>query len=105
MAKVTVNPGVCGFKTVISANSEDMQNAILEITTECPYIKAMGEELKVVDGFTECFSGFGDGEVCKAAAKHCKHPSCPVPSAVLKAVEVACRLALPSDVSFIVTND
>lgn len=105
MATVTVNPGVCGFITAIRAESEDMQNAVLDIQTDCPYIKAMAGELKEVDGFTECFAKVGDGEVYKAAKKYCKHAACPVPSGMLKAVEVACGLALPKDVEFKISKD
>ena len=32
-------------------------------------------------------------------AKHCPHPSCPVPAGILKAVEVEAGLALPKDAS------
>lgn len=34
MVEVKVNPGVCGLNTIIKVNSEDMQNAIVEIITE-----------------------------------------------------------------------
>ncbi|MHB1443957.1 MAG: DUF6951 family protein [Candidatus Humimicrobiaceae bacterium] len=36
-------------------------------------------------------------ETCR---KYCKHAACPVPSGIIKAIEVACRLALPKDVCF-----
>jgi hypothetical protein len=35
------------------------------------------------------------------AAKHCQHASCPVPSGIIKAIEVASGLALPKDGVFI----
>gem|GEM_PF-60474 len=105
MATVTVNPGVCGLNSVITVDSEDMQNAVIKIDTECPYIKAMGNEFKEVDGFAECFTKIGDGEVYKAAKKYCKHAACPVPSAIIKGIEVACGLALPKDVEFKIFRD
>jgi hypothetical protein len=35
-------------------------------------------------------------------SKHCPHPACPVPSGILKAVEVAAGLALPRDASIVI---
>lgn len=100
MATVTVNPGICGLKTTIKAVSEDLQNAVVTIESECPHIRAMSMDIDEIDSFTECFAHVGDGDVYRAARKHCKHAACPVAPAVLKAVEVACGLALPKDVEF-----
>lgn len=98
MVEVKVNPGVCGFNTNIKVDCEDMQNAVIEIVTECPNIKPMEQELKEVDGYEECFSKLGDSKVYELAKKYCKHAACPVPSAIIKGIEVACGLALPKDV-------
>ncbi len=100
MATVRVNPGVCGLKTIIKAESEDLQNAVVVIESECPFIRAMSAEIKEIDSFVECFVHVGDGDIYRAARKHCKHTACPVPAAILKAVEAACGLALPRDVEF-----
>ncbi|MDO8685467.1 MAG: hypothetical protein Q7J78_02220 [Clostridiales bacterium] len=108
MATVKVNPGVCGLKTTIKVDSEDMQIAKVEISSECSHVMAMGKllaEIEELDAFSECFVKLGDGEIYKAANKACKHAACPVPSAVVKALEVACGLALPADVSFEITRN
>jgi hypothetical protein len=104
MVEVNVNPGVCGLNTIIKVNSEDMQNASVEITTECPNVKAMEHDLKEVDGYIECFSKLGDSQVYEAARKNCRHAACPVPSAIIKGLEVACGLALPKDVEIRISN-
>jgi len=98
VVEVKVNPGVCRFNTIIKVDSEDMQNAVIEIVTECPNIKPLEQELKEVDGYEECFAKLGDSKVYELAKKYCKHPACPVPSAIIKGIEVACGLALPKDV-------
>ena len=98
MVEVKVNPGVCGLKSIIKVNSEDMQNALIEIITDCPNIKPLERELKEVDGFEECFSKLGESKVYELEKKYCKHAACPVPSAIIKGIEVACGLALPKDV-------
>lgn len=98
MAEVKVDAGICGFRTIIKVKSEDMQNAALEITTECPSLKPLEQELKELDAFEECFSKLGESKVYELAKKYCKHAACPVPSAIIKGLEVACGLALPKDV-------
>lgn len=97
MVEVKVNAGVCGYITTIKVDSEDMQNAVIEIQTDCPNIKPMGQELKEVDGYEECFSKIGDSKVYEISRKYCKHAACPVPTAIIKGVEAACGLALPRD--------
>ena len=98
MVLVNVNSGICGFNTEIKAKSEDMQNATIEINTECPNLKPLEQELKEVDGFGECFSKIGASPIYEICRKYCKHPACPVPTAIIKGIEVACGLALPKDV-------
>ena len=100
MAEVKINAGVCGFHTIVKIDSEDMQNVVIDFATECPNLKPLEKELKEVDGFKECFSKIGDSEVYELGKKYCKHAACPVPSAIIKGIEVACRLALPRDVEF-----
>lgn len=98
MSTVMVNSGVCGLKTIIKADSEDLQNAVVVIESECPCIRAMSVEIKEIDSFVECFAHVGDGDIYRAARKHCRHAGCPVPPAIIKAVEAACGLALPRNV-------
>lgn len=98
MVTVSVNPGICGLKSIIKINSEDMQNAQIEMITDCPNIKPMEQELKEVDGFEECFSKLGESKVYEMGKKYCKHTACPVPCAIIKGIEVSCGLALPRDV-------
>jgi hypothetical protein len=97
MAKVSVDAGICGFNTEINVTSEDGQNARIEIKTECPNLKPLEESLREADGFNACFGAMGESDVFKEAAKHCKHPGCPVPAALIKGIEVACGFALPRD--------
>jgi nitrite reductase/ring-hydroxylating ferredoxin subunit len=58
----------------------------------------MEEELEEINGYKECFSKFDSSQIYKAASKHCQHLACPVPSGIIKGIEVACGLALPKDV-------
>lgn len=98
MTTVKVQPGICGLLTEIQAESDDGQNVRLALESECPAITAMGGELPTVDGYSAAFAKFSESPVYQAAEKHFKHAACPVPMAMIKAVEVACGLALPKDV-------
>ena len=97
MAKVTVDAGVCGFRTVIRATSDDMQHATVRIETSCPNLKPMTEAPLEIDAYVECFSKVGASSVYEVARQYCKHPGCPVPAGIIKGIEVACGLALPKD--------
>jgi hypothetical protein len=105
MAIVKVNAGICGFNTIIKVQSEDMQNAMIRFETECPNLKPLEQELKELDSFQECFSNIGESNVFKQSQKYCKHAACPVPTAIIKGVEVACGLALPKDVVIKITKE
>lgn len=98
MVEVQVNPGICGLKTSICVDSEDEQTADIMICTDCPSLKPMEEELKEADGYAVCFAKPGESMVFELAHKYCRHPGCPVPVAIIKAIEVACGLALPKNV-------
>lgn len=98
MATVTIQPGICRLDTTITAVSDEEQQVTLTTVTACPHIRAMADAIPTVDGYAEAFGKLGDGEIYQAAHEHCKHPACPVPSGFVKAVEVACSLALPCDV-------
>ena len=96
---VNVNPGVCGFKTVIKATREGSRRALLEINTECPNLKPLESELTSVDAYKECFISVGKSGIYEAASKYCKHSACVVPAAITKGIEAACGLALARNVS------
>ncbi len=102
MTKVTIKAGICGFNTVVIAEKEK-KKVRLTIITECEMVRAMAEELKELDIMT-AFTGFLNNPVYRAASKHLRHVTCPVPSGILKALEVEAGLALPMDVSIEFTS-
>lgn len=105
MAQVRVNPGVCGLLAVIDATADEDLQVRVKIQSDCPSIQAMEDKLQALDGYTEVLGKWGSSTVSKAAELHCPHAACPVPSAILKAVEVACVLALPRPVTMEITRD
>jgi hypothetical protein len=97
--KVTVEAGVCGFVTEIEALLDENQQVKLEIDSNCPNIMALAEDYNLSEGMTEVFIPFGESPLFLAAKKHLKHTACPIPSTIMKAIEVTCGLALPRDVT------
>ncbi|WP_300670287.1 hypothetical protein [Desulfoluna sp.] len=98
MTVLEVFAGVCGFTTVISADPTDKYKATCTLETGCPNLKkvamALGDE--PLDVMNELF-GKGQSRVIAVCSEHLPHVSCPVPSAILKALEVSVGLALPAD--------
>ena len=92
--------------TEIRATSQEPSGPVtLDISTRCESIQRLADGLKVVNPEKE-ISFKGDGpQTLRMAAKHCKHAACPVPSGILKAIEVAAGLALPKDASIKVTQE
>ena len=103
---VNVMSGICGMITEIRATSDDpLKKVRLEINTRCEGIQKLAEELKEVDPMEE-ISFQGDGpKTFRMATKHCKHTACPVPSGIIKAIEVASGLALPKDATIEVVQE
>jgi hypothetical protein len=98
MAVVEVLPGVCGFSTRIVANSDEMYNVTLEITSDCTHIKQLAEQLKEASALDELMRPINETTPYRLAGGCRTHAACPVPSAILKAIEVAAGMALPADV-------
>jgi hypothetical protein len=65
----------------------------------------LAAQLTEVDALRE--STFrGEGSVIhNLAARYLSHSSCPLPSGIIKAVEVAAGLALPKDAAIIISKD
>jgi hypothetical protein len=71
----------------------------VEFETDCGYVEQLAEALTEVDPYKE-ISYRGEGPVTlRLAAEHLVHPACPVPSGIIKAIEVEAGLALPKDAS------
>jgi len=102
MAKVKTNieAGVCGFKTEITANSEDTQNVSFNIITDCEKISKLAKDLIEVDSYNEIKEGFEGklyGVIRKNLTGCCS--GCAVPVGIFKSMQVAANLALPKDIT------
>lgn len=100
MTKVIVNSGACGFTVEVTAEKGKDKKIHISLNTECEMVRKMMDDISVVDIMT-LFSGLLNNPVYKSAAKQLKHVSCPVPSGILKAVEVEAGMAVPKEVSIV----
>ena len=101
MTKVKVNPGVCGFVTSITAESEDGEEAVVKVASGCESIRKMMEDLgNTFDPIEVCLTRQGTGVFYDYAGEHFPvHAACPVINGILKCIEAECSLALPADAS------
>lgn len=103
MAKSEIKAGICGFTTTVHAEM-DGDECVLRIESDCPSIQRMAEELKRVDPMQEISWRGGMPRTLQVAQRCCRHAACPVPSGIIKAVEVAAGLALPADAAIHLTK-
>lgn len=99
--KVTVRPGVCGFITHVSAESEDQMEVKLKVASGCEAVRKMMAELgDTFDAYGLCLAKPGCGPLYEYASENFPvHAACPVIGGITKCAEVECHLALPVDAS------
>ncbi|MGM0401080.1 MAG: DUF6951 family protein [Chloroflexota bacterium] len=98
MAIAKVTSGVCGFTTHIEGSADASLQVMLEISSECSRIRDLADQLAQVPALEEVSQPITETQTYCAAATCGLHAACPVPSAILKVVEVASGMALPADV-------
>ena len=99
MTKVRIQPGICGFTTMVEAESEDQMEVRLHVASGCASVQKMMEELgDTFDAYELCLTKPGSGPLFTYAGEHFPvHAACTVSAGRLKCVEAECRLALPCD--------
>ncbi len=96
--RVEAEPGICGFPCVIEAQKKGPRNVSVKITgSECEHIMRLGEVVEDMN-LRDLFKPITINPVYVSAQQAGCHSSCPVPVAILKAVEVAMEMALPKNV-------
>jgi hypothetical protein len=105
MTEVEVFAGICGLKTIIRMENLGRHKARCVIETACPNHRKVTKTLETVtlDAMDELFRK-GKSQVMQACEGTIPHASCPVPAAILKALEVDAGLALPADVTITFTK-
>jgi len=100
MTKVVINPGACGMQVTVEVEKKEGKVFSLRITTECEMVQKLGKEIPELT-MMDAFKKLQDNPVYRKGATCLRHVACPVPSGILKALEVEAGLNLPRDVSII----
>ena len=94
-----IQPGVCGLRTVVRAESPDGMAVRVQIESDCAHVRRLANALpETINAFEELFKPLCANVVMQLAEQHLAHRACVVPAGALKAVEAAAGLALPTDV-------
>ena len=104
MAKVRVNPGQCGMAVVAEVKKKDKGVFELRITSDCDMVRKLGEEIPMLT-LADAFKKLLENPVYRKGATCIKHVACPVPCAILKALEVEAGLGVPKDVTIVFVHD
>jgi len=97
MTRVVVNPGICGMKATVEVDRVGKRKVSVRITSDCEMVAKMGESLVELDQW-DALKPLLHSEVYQCASECSLHTTCPVPMAILKAIEVEAGLALPRPV-------
>ena len=102
MKKLLVDPGVCGFKTMVEATAGKRGAVTVKVDSGCPAVQKMMEELgDSFDSYALCLTPPGKGPLYEYAAAHFPaHAACPILSGIIKCAEAESVLALPAEVRF-----
>ena len=98
MAKVKINPGVCGMDCTVEVTKADRMNYNVKVDCPCKMINEMAGALETVN-LRDALKPQTQSKIYEAAADSKTHPVCPVPMAILKAIEVESGMALPRPVN------
>ena len=107
--KTQVDPGICDFNAIVTAETEDSQNVTFEFVSECETIQEFSRLIKDISR-VDVIATLGPEEnpiLSRARellqTKGCCE-ACVVPAATVKTMQVVANLALPKDVSLQTTK-
>ena len=103
MTIVNVNAGSCGFITEVRVQKIDSYRVNVRVISQCEMITNWGSELGTIF-WKENLRSIRDSYVFECAFDHIRHIACPVPIALLKAIEVEVGIETPADVSISFTE-
>lgn len=97
-SRVRVMAGACGFTSVVRATREDKRNVSVKIISACKMLRKMNEDLALLDWRKNLFCNISDSVIYRSANKHLMHTDCPVPSAIIKVIQIELDGMVPTDV-------
>ena len=104
MTRVVVKAGACGFTSVIRAEKGAERTIDVTVQSGCAMVQKMAAEIVRLRG-RDALTALLANPVYLAAGRHLKHPACPVPAAVLKALEVEAGLNVEKNATIVFEKD
>ena len=101
MTRVSIEPGPCGFTTIVTASALEDNEVEVKVASGCEAVKKMMAELgNTFDAYELCLVRPGCGPLYEYASEHFPvHCGCTVIAGITKCVEAECKLALKRDAS------
>ena len=99
----------CGFRTRVTASTEDARNVHFAVSTDCEKVAALATGLTEhgpFDAFDE-IDPRTEGSLMNVVHRHLQGccSGCAVPVGLFKGMQVATEVALPQDISIAVSRD
>lgn len=95
--RAEIKGGICGLVTIVHATCSDGMTVLLSIESDCAHIRDMAAEMTALNALDEVLRrSVIETSPAQLAATHRLHTTCLAPLGILKAVEAAAGLALPS---------
>ncbi len=109
-AKAEIDPGICGFKTVVTAESEDGRNVTFNFTSGCETIKKYGDQINAISPVDAIMTlGPNENPMLLEARKLLQTAgccdACVVPAAAVKIMHIVSGMAIPRDVTLTITKE
>lgn len=98
MTKVKVFAGACGFTSVIQVQSGEQNTVKVRIISACTMLRSMNKDIVELDWKKGIFDKITESVIYRSAGEHIIHTDCPVPCAIIKAIQVEIGAAVPKDV-------
>lgn len=104
MATAEIEAGICGLTTTVRTQADGAAVRV-DIQSDCEHIARLAAALTEVEPFREISFRGQEPLTLERAREHCAHAACPVPTGILKAIEIEAGLALPKDVTIRVSKE
>ena len=98
-ARAKIFAGACGFTSVVKATRIDKKHVSVKIISACEMLRKMNDDLKLFDWRRDLFCNIRDSIVYRCADKYLMHTDCPVPSAIVKVIQIELDGMVPMDVN------
>lgn len=105
MAKAKVFAGACGFTTVVKVSKIAKMKVRVQVISACQDVRRMNDDLAEVDCSRGVFGSMVDSYIYRVASDKLKNSDCPVPCAIIKAIQVELGGAIPKDVTIKITRE